>query len=196
MGRRRARFAGPAGRSLHPASPRPPTGWAILCAAPRSPVGGSPPSFSPLSPHRRAGLWRAGPGAAEWWKRERPRGAVRGRREIHVGTAYRIRTGDLRLERAVSWASRRMRRGREYSNGLLAHAPGSQPVRLEEPPDGIGDLAERLLADDGPVVGMRPEGLVIGLQPGRHPLALAFGEETVEAGPDHHPRQPHDRLPV
>ena len=26
------------------------------------------------------------------------------------GTAYRIRTGDLRLERAVSWASRRMRR--------------------------------------------------------------------------------------
>ena len=28
-----------------------------------------------------------------------------------IGTAYRIRTGDLRLERAVSWASRRMRRG-------------------------------------------------------------------------------------
>jgi hypothetical protein len=27
------------------------------------------------------------------------------------GTAYRIRTGDLRLERAVSWASRRMRHG-------------------------------------------------------------------------------------
>jgi len=26
-----------------------------------------------------------------------------------AGTAYRIRTGDLRLERAVSWASRRMR---------------------------------------------------------------------------------------
>ena len=28
-----------------------------------------------------------------------------------IGTAYRIRTGDLRLERAVSWASRRMRHG-------------------------------------------------------------------------------------
>ena len=28
-----------------------------------------------------------------------------------LGTAYRIRTGDLRLERAVSWASRRMRQG-------------------------------------------------------------------------------------
>jgi hypothetical protein len=27
-----------------------------------------------------------------------------------IGTAYRIRTDDLRLERAVSWASRRMRR--------------------------------------------------------------------------------------
>jgi hypothetical protein len=41
---------------------------------------------------------------------ERPRGAIRGRREMS-GTAYRIRTGDLRLERAVSWASRRMRLG-------------------------------------------------------------------------------------
>jgi len=30
--------------------------------------------------------------------------------EGESGTAYRIRTGDLRLERAVSWASRRMRR--------------------------------------------------------------------------------------
>jgi hypothetical protein len=29
--------------------------------------------------------------------------------EGEIGTAYRIRTGDLRLERAVSWASRRMR---------------------------------------------------------------------------------------
>src|SRR5262245_26361485 len=29
-----------------------------------------------------------------------------------IGTAYRIRTDDLRLERAVSWASRRMRHGR------------------------------------------------------------------------------------
>src|SRR5437867_1939812 len=29
---------------------------------------------------------------------------------MRTGTAYRIRTGDLRLERAVSWASRRMRR--------------------------------------------------------------------------------------
>ena len=35
---------------------------------------------------------------------------ARRRRQIEgVGTAYRIRTGDLRLERAVSWASRRMR---------------------------------------------------------------------------------------
>ena len=37
--------------------------------------------------------------------------AGRVRLAVRVGTAYRIRTGDLRLERAVSWASRRMRRG-------------------------------------------------------------------------------------
>ena len=43
-------------------------------------------------------------------KRERPRGAVRGREVMAFGTAYRIRTDDLSLERAVSWASRRMRR--------------------------------------------------------------------------------------
>ncbi len=42
-------------------------------------------------------------------KRRRPQGAVRGRLEGSSGTAYRIRTGGLRLERAVSWASRRMR---------------------------------------------------------------------------------------
>ena len=32
-------------------------------------------------------------------------------RNGEFGTAYRIRTGGLRLERAVSWASRRMRPG-------------------------------------------------------------------------------------
>ena len=36
-------------------------------------------------------------------------GAARQGWPLRVGTAYRIRTGDLRLERAVSWASRRMR---------------------------------------------------------------------------------------
>ena len=41
---------------------------------------------------------------------ERPDSSVDRARNGGVGTAYRIRTGDLRLERAVSWASRRMRR--------------------------------------------------------------------------------------
>ena len=44
----------------------------------------------------------------EWWAQERAQCSP-----ADVGlafcTAYRIRTGDLRLERAVSWASRRMR---------------------------------------------------------------------------------------
>ena len=51
-----------------------------------------------------------------------------------AGTAYRIRTGDLRLERAVSWASRRMRRRvrglaatvRDHTNGAL-RAPSRGP---------------------------------------------------------------------
>jgi hypothetical protein len=42
---------------------------------------------------------------------ERPDPSVDRARNGEFGTAYRIRTGDLRLERAVSWASRRMRRG-------------------------------------------------------------------------------------
>src|SRR5215210_1784942 len=51
-----------------------------------------------------------------------------------VGTAYRIRTDDLRLERAVSWASRRMRHGRAEGRstsgqgGILA-AARAEPVR-------------------------------------------------------------------
>jgi integrase len=46
-----------------------------------------------------------------------------------VGTAYRIRTDDLRLERAVSWASRRMRRSQRGQIrsprpvGMIAVAP-------------------------------------------------------------------------
>ena len=43
-------------------------------------------------------------------QRQRPRGGP-GASRGSTGTAYRIRTDDLRLERAVSWASRRMRRG-------------------------------------------------------------------------------------
>ena len=56
-------------------------------------------------PGGRAGRRAGGPG-----QRNAP-GAGRGRRGGGAGTAYRIRTGGLRLERAVSWASRRMRRG-------------------------------------------------------------------------------------
>ena len=42
---------------------------------------------------------------------ERPDPSVDRAENGGIGTAYRIRTGDLRLERAVSWASRRMRHG-------------------------------------------------------------------------------------
>src|SRR6476469_7296807 len=103
-----------------------------------------------------------------------------------VGTAYRIRTGDLRLERAVSWASRRMRLrtattdsmsrpDRDDSNGprssppgdgtgrgLPARPPGLQAVDLQEATDRVRDLLVALLADDQPVVRMRPERLVLG----------------------------------
>jgi hypothetical protein len=58
-----------------------------------------------------------------------------------VGTAYRIRTGDLRLERAVSWASRRMRRARDCTNGPRPGLAKLEAVRLQEAPDRVGDLA-------------------------------------------------------
>ena len=45
-----------------------------------------------------------------------------------IGTAYRIRTGDLRLERAVSWASRRMRH-RDDGGGHRRRGEGYQRAR-------------------------------------------------------------------
>ena len=50
--------------------------------------------------------------------RDAPGARSGGVRRVRFGTAYRIRTDDLRLERAVSWASRRMRR---WNLGPLGH---------------------------------------------------------------------------
>ena len=101
-----------------------------------------------------------------------------------AGTAYRIRTGDLRLERAVSWASRRMRR---RVRGLAATGPGSyqrSPAARHraapgepragstsrKPADRLGDLLVALLADHEAVVRVRPERLERRAQPLRQPL--------------------------
>ena len=46
--------------------------------------------------------------------------------KVDVGTAYRIRTGDLRLERAVSWASRRMRPRGNDPHGVACRRTGYQ----------------------------------------------------------------------
>ena len=97
-----------------------------------------------------------------------------------VGTAYRIRTGDLRLERAASWASRRMRPRRRWRSTAQAGrhdtsdpVPPSteligsslQAVGFQEPPDGVGDLLETRLAGDQPIVRMRGERLVRSVEP-------------------------------
>ena len=53
-----------------------------------------------------------------------------------AGTAYRIRTGDLRLERAVSWASRRMRpcrRGRIRQAGRHDTSDAATPSAACQP---------------------------------------------------------------
>ena len=74
--------------------------------------GGSP---APAGPPLRPGRPHANPGAtprARPRKRRTPPGRGPGASGCSSGTAYRIRTGGLRLERAVSWASRRMRRWR------------------------------------------------------------------------------------
>jgi integrase-like protein len=61
-----------------------------------------------------------------------------------VGTAYRIRTGDLRLERAVSWASRRMRRCRR---GVDPPSPADRipanPVTPQRPDAGVWRIWDR-----------------------------------------------------
>jgi len=61
-----------------------------------------------LQPEPMRAPVRAPPTVAE--ANEKPDPSVDPGRTGEIGTAYRIRTGDLRLERAVSWASRRMRR--------------------------------------------------------------------------------------
>ena len=96
---------------------------------------------------------------------KKPPAAGPGARGVRSGTAYRIRTGDLRLERAVSWASRRMRRrrpggGRDRRRMIPRTGPRQpadrrrrpggarlQPVRLQERPDRLGDLLVALLAE-------------------------------------------------
>src|SRR5665811_881153 len=101
-----------------------------------------------------------------------------------VGTAYRIRTGDLRLERAASWASRRMRQGgphgpmraptgsRCYQSRRRIGKPGRRPgcrataaarlqaVGLQEGPDAVSDLAMALGPEHQAIVRMRAVLLV------------------------------------
>ena len=50
-----------------------------------------------------------------------------------IGTAYRIRTDDLRLERAVSWASRRMRR---RGSPMIPEERRASPAPARQPPTG------------------------------------------------------------
>jgi hypothetical protein len=99
--------------------------------------------------------------------------------EGEIGTAYRIRTGDLRLERAVSWASRRMRR--RGTAGVPPRPTGmipttsrrrhrSEAVCVQETPDRFGHLLVALFAEDEPVVGVRPERLVFRPEPLSKPL--------------------------
>ena len=64
---------------------------------------------------------------------------------IGVGTAYRIRTGGLRLERAVSWASRRMRQEPDASvrRRWRITGPSQGPQPLTGPGHGPGSDRRR-----------------------------------------------------
>ena len=116
-----------------------------------------------------------------------PPGRGPGASDRSAGTAYRIRTGDLRLERAASWASRRMRpviaavaldrRGgyqrpaqQRQPSAAAAPRPPLQAVRLEERPHPVGHLAVPLLREHQAVVRRGPELLVLGAQPVGEPL--------------------------
>src|SRR5688572_15884994 len=112
-------------------------------------------------------------------QRNAPGARIRGRWEDASGTAYRIRTGDLRLERAVSWASRRMRQERDVAVRSVAEdtrgppdpaivrgaGSGLEAVRLEERPERLRDLEIALLAQHQAVVGVGAEWLERGVKP-------------------------------
>jgi hypothetical protein len=71
-------------------------------------------------------------------ERETPPGRGPGAFGRSAGTAYRIRTGDLRLERAVSWASRRMRRDRrQRATDRMGRIPSNRR-RWQTPPGRAG----------------------------------------------------------
>src|SRR6266550_6231136 len=68
-----------------------------------------------------------------------------------------------------------------------------QPVRLEEPPDRLGDLLMALLADDEPVMRVRSERLVLRAEPLGQPLGCLLRDEPVQTGADHEPRDLGER---
>ena len=107
----------------------------------------------------------------------------------------------------MSWASRRMRprrRGR-VSAGPVGMIPagsrhGPPPTRRgparrrryrrfasRNPRIGVGHLLEAALADHQPVMRVRREGLVAGLEPVREPLRVVERDRPVETGADDEP---------
>ena len=121
--------------------------------------------------------------------------------EKSAGTAYRIRTDDLRLERAVSWASRRMRHGRRRgarrsgANGTTA----GRPARTTGP-GGMNaarrrglrrrELRRRASAAGGCAAGRPPPGVRASLQvlPG-HLVGRSWRRAARRTGPSRPPPQ-------
>src|SRR4051794_26141832 len=123
-----------------------------------------------------------------------------------AGTAYRIRTGDLRLERAVSWASRRMRRrAHDRPTARTAMIPigaRSTPalgtgcleaVRLQEAAGRVRDLLVALLPGDQAGGRGRAQWLVLGAEPFGDPLRGRLRNHPVQPCPDHEARQVRER---
>jgi hypothetical protein len=66
-------------------------------------------------------------------------------------------------------------------------------MRLEEAADRLGDLLMAALANDQAVVRMRPERLVLGVEPRRHALGQGLGDGPIEARADDQARDLRER---
>src|SRR5689334_7322957 len=76
-------------------------------------------------------------------------------------------------------------RGGETPVTRAARRPSrSEAVHLEEQPDRLRDLLEAVLAEQEPVVRMRGERLVPGIEPFGQPLRVVHRDGAVETGAD------------
>src|SRR5262245_59181753 len=94
----------------------------------------------------------------------------------------------------MSWATRRMRRGRSRRSAGGSEFTSLESVSLQERSDRLGDLLVAGLAEHQAEVRMGAKRLVLCLEPLGDVLCARLGHVPIEAGPDDEPRDVEEAL--